>query len=75
MAAKVEIETVDHPDHYNSHPKGIECIDVIEDMNFNIGSAVKYLWRAGLKPSSSADEDLQKAIWFIERERERLAQG
>lgn len=68
-------ETVDHPQHYNSHPKGIECIEVIEDMSANIAFAVKHLWRAGLKPGSAHDEDLRKAIWYIERERERLAQS
>ena len=72
--AKVKVELVDHPQHYNEHPKGIECIDVVEDMNFNIGNAMKYLWRAGLKPGEGTDQDLQKALWYIERERERLAQ-
>lgn len=65
-------ETVDHPQHYNDHPAGIEAIDVIEDMPFNVGTAVKYLWRAGLKPGTDADEDLRKALWYIDRERTRL---
>lgn len=67
-------EFVDHPQHYNDHPKSIECIEVIEDFTFNLGTAVKYLWRAGLKPGAATDEDLKKAIWYIERERQRLAQ-
>lgn len=71
---KVKVELVDHPQHYNEHSKGIECIDVIEDMSFNVGSAIKYLWRAGLKPGEATDQDLRKAVWYIERERERLAQ-
>ena len=61
---------VDHPDHYNQHPAGIECIDVVEEFNFNIGNAIKYLWRAGLK--GDASEDLKKAVWYVNREIERL---
>jgi hypothetical protein len=61
---------VDHPKHYNSHPSGIECIDVVEHMNFNIGNAIKYLWRSGLKDHTI--QDLQKAAWYINREIDRL---
>ncbi len=62
-------EHVNHPKHYNDHPSGIECIDVIEHMPFNIGTAMKYLWRAGLKPGQDSDQDLKKALWYIERQR------
>jgi hypothetical protein len=65
-------ETVDHPPHYNQHPAGIECIDVVEEMGFNIGNAIKYLWRAGLKPGTDNTEDLKKAAWYIDREEFRL---
>jgi len=66
---------VNHPRHYNEHPAGIECIDVIEHMTSNVASAFKYGWRAGLKPSADHDEDLGKAIWYLQRERERLKQS
>jgi hypothetical protein len=66
-------EMVNHPPHYNSHPAGIECIDVIEPMAFNVGSAMKYLWRAGLK--GDAMEDLLKAHWYVVREVGRLKRG
>ena len=62
---------VNHPDYYNSHPSGIECIDIIRYYCFDIGSAMKYLWRAGLKKEMGLDEkqkeieDLNKAIWYI----------
>lgn len=59
-------EKVDHPRHYNQHPSGIECIDVVEHMSFNLGNAVKYLWRAGLK-TPDFETDLRKAIWYVER--------
>ena len=61
-----EGSAVDHPAHYNDHPSGIECIDVVEHMGFNVGNAVKYLWRADLK--GNALEDLQKARWYVQRE-------
>jgi len=48
---------------------------VVEHMNFNLGNAVKYVWRAGLKPTSSDIEDLQKARWYIDREIQRLTKG
>lgn len=57
---------VNHPAHYNAHPSGIECIDVVEHMGFNVGNAVKYLWRADLK--GNALEDLEKARWYVQRE-------
>ena len=64
---------IDHPDYYNWIP-GIECIDVIEHMTYNIGNAVKYLWRHGRKGSDTL-ADLQKAKWYIEREISRLQEA
>lgn len=60
---------VDHPDHYNWIP-GVECIDVVENFGFNIGCAIKYLWRAGRKGSRLVD--LRKAAWHINREIRRI---
>ena len=59
-------DPVNRPMHYTSHPSGVECIQVTEHMGFNLGNAVKYIWRADLK--SDAIEDLKKAKWYIERE-------
>ncbi|WP_080735993.1 DUF3310 domain-containing protein [Rhodococcoides fascians] len=64
-------DPVEHPKHYTSHPSGVECITVTEHMNFNLGNATKYIWRAGLK-SSSAVEDIRKARWYLDRELSRL---
>jgi hypothetical protein len=63
-------DSVDHPTHYNAHPSGVECIDVVEHFNFNIGNAIKYLWRADLKGAPL--EDLRKAAWYVNREIQRL---
>jgi hypothetical protein len=59
-----------NPAHYQSHPSGIECIQITEHMNFCRGNAIKYLWRAGEK--GDAIEDLLKARWYIDREIQRL---
>lgn len=61
-------EKVNHPSHYTSHPTGVECIDIIEVMPLNIGNAMKYLWRTGLKQGVDPIEDLKKAEWYIKRE-------
>jgi hypothetical protein len=63
-------DPVNHPSHYTSHPSGIECIRVTEHMNFNVGNAVKYLWRCDHK--GSLISDLEKARWYIDREIARL---
>jgi hypothetical protein len=64
-------DPVNHPDHYNGQVPNVECIDVVEHLSFNIGNAVKYCWRAGHK--GKFEEDLRKAIWYIEREITRLS--
>ena len=58
--------SVDHPPHYTSHPSGVECIQITEHMNFNVGNAIKYLWRCDQKGKHI--EDLKKARWYIDRE-------
>jgi hypothetical protein len=67
-------DPVNHPAHYTGHPSGVECIDITEHMNFCLGNAIKYVWRAGLK-SNSPVEDLRKARWYIDREIQRLTRG
>ncbi|MFW6598147.1 DUF3310 domain-containing protein [Propionibacteriaceae bacterium Y2011] len=61
-----------NPDHYRSHPSGVECITITEHLNFCVGNAIKYLWRAGLK--GDALTDLRKARWYVDREIVRLEQ-
>lgn len=63
-------DEINHPVHYTSHPSGVECIQVVEHFPFNIGAAIKYLWRAGLKGDKLAD--LRKAEWYCRREQERI---
>lgn len=62
-------DVVEHPQHYTSHPSGVECIQVTEHLNFCKGNAIKYIWRSEEKGNEI--EDLKKAVWYLEREIER----
>lgn len=78
MASKNKNDQVNHPKHYTSDPSGIECIDITRHRNFNVGNAIKYLWRAGLKEDKDRKlidkqvEDLNKAVWYLIDEIHRL---
>ena len=71
-------DNVNHPKHYTDDPSGVECIEITRHRNFNIGNAIKYLWRAGRKEDAALDrkekniEDLRKAIFYIKDEIKRL---
>lgn len=62
-------DSVNHPSHYHSEywhskcGKTVECIDIVRHMDFSLGNAVKYIWRAGKKDDEL--EDLRKANWYI----------
>ena len=62
-------DAVNHPPHYTAHPSGVECIQITEHMGFNLGNAIKYIWRANLK--AKLTEDIEKAIWYLNRELKR----
>lgn len=63
-------DAVNQPSHYNRG--SIEVIDFIEDQGFQYnyyrGNAIKYLSRAGHKDPSKTAQDLEKAVWYIQRE-------
>ena len=63
-------DNVNNPKHYTSHPSGVECLDIVRHMGFNLGNAVKYIWRAALKGKQI--EDLRKAVFYLEDEIKRL---
>lgn len=77
-------DAVNHPSHYTSHPArcscgaAIEAIQVIEWLPANVANVVKYCWRQGLKTRGdqlaidAAIEDMRKAVWYAEREIQRL---
>ena len=58
-----EVDYVNSPPHYTSHPSGLECYDIVRHLDFTTGNAIKYLWRSSLKGKTL--EDLQKAQWYV----------
>lgn len=72
-----EEDKVTRPPYYVHESTGIECIDIVEKLGFNLGSAVAYVWRAGKKPgpgeaseaevNEGREHDLKKAIWYLRR--------
>lgn len=65
-------DPVNNPKHYTSHKSGIECIEITRHMTFNIGNAIKYLWRNGQKDQNPAVQDLEKAVFYINDEIKRI---
>jgi len=67
-----ETNLVDHPNHYNAGNH--EAIDVIEDwdLDFHCGNAIKYIARH--KHKSSPKQDIEKAIWYLQRYLETLSE-
>lgn len=65
-------DIVNHPPHYTDGK--IEVIDFIEDkkLNFHRENAVKYIARAGKKDPTKEVEDLEKAVWYTNREIQRI---
>lgn len=70
-------ETVNHPTHYGGADNPFEHIKVVEALGWGycLGNATKYIWRAGKKRGAAAITDLEKAVWYLQREITRLKQG
>ena len=70
-------DLINHPPHYTDGPPcpacgvPVECITFTERHNFNLGNAIKYLWRAG-KKDPDAIQDLEKAQVYLKREIARI---
>ena len=58
-------QSVNHPSHYNKTQ--LEVIDAIDiwGLDFSEGNVIKYLLRA--KHKNNAREDLEKALWYVQR--------
>lgn len=67
-------DPVNKPSHY-VEGRQFEPIAVIEDwgLGYHLGCALKYISRAGRK-SDNAAQDISKAIWYLERYKEKLAE-
>lgn len=61
-------DPVHHPDHYNSHPSGVETRLVTGRLPFNLGNAIKYVWRAGIKDPTKLVQDYEKALFYLNEE-------
>lgn len=59
-----------NPEHYTRFP--VEVIEITQHLNFCRGNAVKYLARAGHKDPNKEVEDLKKALWYVQKEIERV---
>ena len=73
MARVVSVEIVNHPPHYGGDTT-YEAVKVIEawDLGFHLGNTVKYICRAGKKRRSSELQDLEKALWYLQRKVDSL---
>ena len=62
-------ESVNHPTHYGGEDNTYEAIKVIESwgLDFCLGNVVKYISRAGKKDPAKELEDLNKALWYLDR--------
>lgn len=80
-------ENVNHPSHYTwlKDVCGIEVIDIVRHLDFDLGNAIKYILRAGKKPLLNTEraasdyhagtiQDLKKAIWYLE-DKVRMMEG
>ena len=67
-------EQVNHPSHYGGKDNHYEAIKVIDawNLDFCLGNVVKYISRAGKKDNNSAEQDLKKALWYLEHEIESM---
>ena len=80
MEKNTKIDNVNHPPHYTwlKEKCGVEVIDITRHMGFDLGNAIKYILRAGLKTEEGLQdrekeiEDLRKAIWYINDRIEQL---
>ena len=61
-----------NPAHYQGFSNGAQVIDITENLPFNTGNAIKYLARAGRKDPTKHVEDLKKALWYTQRELDRI---
>jgi len=62
--------SVDGPDHYLSHPSGVEPVDIVEWLSSSLANVIEYVWRAPYK--GDYKKDMTKALWYAEREEARL---
>jgi hypothetical protein len=67
-------EQVNHPQHYGGEDNPYEAIKVIEawELDYHLGNTVKYISRAGKKEKDKELQDLNKALWYLQRRIDNL---
>lgn len=72
----INSDMVNHPNHYGGEENPYEVIKVCEawglDQDAYLFNVVKYVARAGKKNASKELEDLEKAIFYLNRKIENL---
>ena len=61
-------------EYYELPEDATELQDLVEhkDMNFAVGNIFKAAYRLGDKPGTTSLYDLDKIIWFAQREKRRI---
>jgi hypothetical protein len=60
---QVAVDMVNHPPHYNSHPSGVQAIEIGRHLSADWFNAFKYIFRCDHK---NGREDVDKARWYAE---------
>jgi hypothetical protein len=63
----MQIDDKSNPQHYKNNVTPIDIIEMY-DLNFSLGNVIKYVLRAGKKEGESDLDDLNKALWYLQRE-------
>lgn len=77
----VNEDVVNHPSHYTAGK--YEVIDMIGEIvnhysgevAYDLGNAVKYIARAGIKSENTLVEDLKKSVWYVNRAIKKLEEN
>lgn len=76
-ATQPAVSGADGSSYYDIEINGVtvSCNDVIDalGLNFNMGNILKAAWRLGKKPGVSKEYDLDKIVYFAQREASRDA--
>lgn len=57
-----KFDIVNRAEHYNTHPSGIEVIDIIRHMSFDLGCVLKYAMR---RKGKEGQRSLSSAVYYM----------
>ena len=71
-------ELVEHPEHYGGESNPYEVVKVAEawglDKDAYLFNVIKYIGRNGKKDGNPPTQDLEKALWYLQRRINNLKQ-